>query len=384
MTTRRIVAIVTCILVNPPVWSGGTLAAEVHEKNPATAVSPLHVDFFGDLRLRWEQDFDSITPTGAVRADRDRLRARVRAGAKGELRDGLAWFARLRSGDHNSQQSPHITLWQDEGNRGNQSDINLDRLYLKWQPDDRSTSIVGRDSLAIWKPNELLWDDDVWVDGVSFAHARQGNPGTHSFKAGAALLSDGDANHTFGERSHVAFGQFVHAPKLPQGKLTVAEGVLLIHDRNGVANAVNDDIDLVISYTNIQFSHDAAGAAAYSVGLDLMFNFRDGPSGDHPDDRFGFDLYATLGRFKNRGDWRIGYTFARIEKWAVPRFMAQDDWFRFGTATQTRSSDYRGHEFSAGCVITDRFNILARYFLVDALTTVENGRRFRVDFNVPF
>lgn len=365
-------------------WCSGTPAAEVHEKNPATRVSPLHVDFFGDLRLRWEQDFDSITPTGAARADRDRIRARIRAGAKGELREGLAWFARLRSGDHNSQQSPHITLWQDEGDRGNRSDINLDRLYLKWQPDDRSTFFLGRDGLAIWKPNEFLWDDDVFVDGVSFARARQDNPVTYSIKAGAALLPDGDASHTFDERSHVAFGQFVHARQLSQGKLTVAEAVLFIHDRNGVANAVNDDTDLLISYTNVQFTNAAAGAAAYSVGLDVMYNFRHGPSGDHLGDRFGFDLYATLGRFKYRGDWRLGYTFARIEKWSVPRFMAQDDWFRFGTATQTRSSDYRGHEFSAGYVITDRFNILARYFLVDALTTVENGQRFRVDFNVPF
>jgi len=64
--------------------------------------------------------------------------------------------------------------------------------------------------------------------------------------------------------------------------------------------------------------------------------------------------------------------------------MAQDDWFRFGSATQTRSSDFRGHELSAGYAVTDRLNVLARYFTVESITTREDGKRFRLDLNYSF
>jgi hypothetical protein len=63
---------------------------------------------------------------------------------------------------------------------------------------------------------------------------------------------------------------------------------------------------------------------------------------------------------------------------------AQDDWARFGSATQSDLTDIEGHELRATYVITKDINLQARLFLVDAITSVQDGKRFRVDLNWKF
>jgi hypothetical protein len=63
---------------------------------------------------------------------------------------------------------------------------------------------------------------------------------------------------------------------------------------------------------------------------------------------------------------------------------AQDDWIRFGSATQTDSSDFSGHELRASYAISKTLNVVSRLYLVDAITTIQDGNRFRVDLNWKF
>ncbi|MDP7397065.1 MAG: hypothetical protein QF541_09355, partial [Lentisphaeria bacterium] len=96
----------------------------------------------------------------------------------------------------------------------------------------------------------------------------------------------------------------------------------------------------------------------------------------------GWDVYAKLGSLKEPGDFLAGYYYARVEKYAVARHLSQDDWFRWGSATQTRSSDYKGHEIRVAYAFTKKINLVARGYLVDAISTGEDGKRFRLDLNV--
>ena len=339
---------------------------------------------YGDLRLRWESDFDSQKADGSKREDRDRLRARARIGINYKPSDEFLFNIRLRTGDNNSQQSPHITLWQDPGDMGDQTNINIDRLSVKWKINDASSLVVGRNGLAIWKPNEMFWDDDVYIDGASYSYSSEAEDATWTFNAVLALLPDGEASHSLDERSQVAAGQVVFKKSVNENPLTLAESLVYIHDNNDAFNAVNDDEDFMFSYTNAQYVFGSDSKIPLSIGADLMIGLMDGPSGDNPDDRVGFDVYARLGRFKEKGDWTLGYSFARIEKWSVPRFMAQDDWFRWGSATQTRSSDFYGHEVRVGYVIAKNVNLLARYYMAESITSDEDGQRFRIDLNFKF
>lgn len=359
-------------------------AAQTGEGTPPWVDVFERLRLYGDLRLRWESDFESQRADGSKRADRDRFRIRTRVGLEFKSNDEFLFNIRLRSGDNNSQQSPHITLWQDPGSAGDQGDVNVDRLWGKWTINETSSLVVGRNGLAIWKPNEMFWDDDVYVDGASFSYTHETEDATWTLNAALAFLPDGDASHSLDERSHVVAGQVVFKKNIEDDSLTLAEALVYIHDNSDEANAVNDDENFLFSYTNAQYVFDSGTETPLSIGADIMVNFMDGPSGDHPQDRFGFTLYARLGRFKKKDDWILGYAFARIEKWAVPRFMAQDDWFRWGSATQTRSSDFYGHELRAGFVIADNVNLLARYYIVESITSVEDGQRFRLDLNITF
>lgn len=63
---------------------------------------------------------------------------------------------------------------------------------------------------------------------------------------------------------------------------------------------------------------------------------------------------------------------------------AQDDWVRWGSATQTRGSNLKGHELRFGYGLAKDLNLLARLYLVESITTVEDGKRFRIDLNYSY
>ncbi len=54
---------------------------------------------------------------------------------------------------------------------------------------------------------------------------------------------------------------------------------------------------------------------------------------------------------------------------------------RWGSATQTDTSDFKGHEFRVAVALAKNVNLLARLYVIDAITSVQDGNRFRLDFN---
>jgi hypothetical protein len=102
------------------------------------------------------------------------------------------------------------------------------------------------------------------------------------------------------------------------------------------------------------------------------------------DETDGYVLLATYGALNEANSWLVGYYYARLETLAVHNSYSQDDWVRWGSATQTRGSNMKGHEFRFGWAFDPAMNLVARLYVVDAITTVEDGSRFRVDFNYRF
>ena len=76
-----------------------------------------NLTFYGDLRLRYEVDWDSQNGAGVERDDRHRGRLRARLGFNYRLSDGWSFGSRVRTGDSRSQQSPHLTFVTDDGER---------------------------------------------------------------------------------------------------------------------------------------------------------------------------------------------------------------------------------------------------------------------------
>jgi hypothetical protein len=129
----------------------------------------------------------------------------------------------------------------------------------------------------------------------------------------------------------------------------------------------------------------------FTLGVDVFNNFMDYSAAEaaplaavNRDQTLGYVFSATIGQLKNRYDWLVGYYYAHIETFAVDAAYAQDDWSRFGSGSQSEVSDFAGHEIRLGYAFSKNVNVMARLFLVEAITTRQDGNRFRLDLNWKF
>ena len=80
-----------------------------------------------DFRLRAEQDWNPDMADGASREDRARMRVRARIAMSYQANDTFPFATRLRSGADDSQQSPHITIIDFDGNDNGDANFNFDK-----------------------------------------------------------------------------------------------------------------------------------------------------------------------------------------------------------------------------------------------------------------
>ncbi len=178
--------------------------------------------------------------------------------------------------------------------------------------------------------------------------------------------------------------QAVYSTSIGEKKLTIAGGYYGID-----ANPVESDAALLLGgdgfrdYRIVVGSVQLvlrAGRRPLRFGVDVIENLEDyaGSSADPTD---GHVLSVHYGDTAQRGDWLVGLYRARVETLAVVGSYAQDDWVRWGNATQTRGSNLEGIEARGAYAFSGRMSLVARLYLVESITTVEDGNRFRVDFN---
>ena len=341
----------------------------------------------GDLRLRFERDWDSQTGAGAARPDRDRVRVRARGNLSGQLNAQWSLGVRARTGNRDSQQSPHLTVHSSDGLTDDPA-VSLDRYFLQfWQ--GAVTAWAGRNTTPFWQQNELFWDEDVTPTGVAVSHEAKFAAGTVTSTAGAFRLPDGlTALH-----GTLVGAQLRLARRLPSGRLTLASGLYQLDGRGGAAFLRNRNgaRDYLLGVLNAQWTHAPASGRALVLGADWVGNFEDYTAADalpfaarHADETHGWVLSALYGSTRNPGDWQAGWFYARIGTLAVNAAYAQDDWARFGSATQSDLTDLKGHEFRGTYMLTKSLTVQARLFLVQAIRSIQDGKRFRLDLNWRF
>ena len=340
-----------------------------------------------DLRMRFESDWDSQRADGSKRDDRDRLRIRARMGMTYGPTSNLSLGFRLRSGSTESQQSPHITIVDFDDNPGGDKEAVFDKWYAGLSG-THAWAWGGRNSFPFWKQNELFWDDDVTPAGVALGYRTSWKDGSFALNGGYFVLPDGavDFNGQWGA------GQAVLSAQAGSVTLTGAGGVFLFDGDPGAGNLRrgNGARDYTIWVGNVQAKFQAAGRPL-TLGLDVMHNSEDySPDDPDPftaanhDQNNGLVSSIAFGQIKNKGNWLVAYYYAHIETLAVNASYAQDDWVRWGSATQTDSSDLKGHEIRFAYTLLENLNLVARLYLIDAITSVQDGKRFRVDFNYKF
>ncbi len=345
---------------------------------------------YGDARVRAETDWNSQDPNGVARDDRTRLRARLRVGFRFDPNEHWQVEARVRSGQEGSHQSPHITLVDLDDNDTGDASFDFDRWYLRGRAGGFE-AWAGRNNLPFWKQDELLLDDDVTMIGIVAQWSGDAGPGTLSIVGGVFSPPVG---------MKVTTGSAVGAQVAWQPELAGVRWVFAgnIHDFDSNSDDPdaagllegNGSRDYRLLSASVQ-ARFTAGSRPLVLGGDVLHNIED-YADDDPDpftaENFdqvdGYVALATWGSLDERGAWLVGWYHARIQTFAVHNSYAQDDWVRWGTSTQARASNMKGDELRFGWAFDPKMNLLARFFIAEAITTVEDGMRLRVDFNYEF
>ena len=346
---------------------------------------------YGDFRARMESDWDSQKASGALRDDRTRARVRVRLGLQYKPSDNFEFGVRGRSGSNDSHQSPHITVIDFNDNSTGDAHFNLDKWFLKYKTGNVSIW-AGRNGLPLWKQNENIWDDDVTPVGVgASAKTNVGDNSKVTFNTGYFSLPVGMRSFS----GNLALGQVVFQTKANGVGFTVAGGVLNIDanpsDPDGVRlQNGNGGRDFTIWTASAQAKFKT-GDLPLRVGFDFYSNSEDYSATDpnaftaaNFDQTTGWTAHFQVGRLKNVGDWLGRYVYSDIETLAVNSSYAQDDIMRWGSSVETRGTNFTGHEFRVAYKLTGNSNLVARLYIAEAKTTIEDGNRFRLDYNYKF
>jgi hypothetical protein len=365
---------------------------------------------YGDLRGRLEQDWDSTKGDGSQREDRLRLRIRARLGLD-YRREHVTAGVRLRTGADNNQQSGNITIYDFDGNKNGDADLNFDKWFLQYRRDGLS-AWVGRNSFEWWRQDQLMWDDDVVPAGLALAWtATLGESRTLTLNGGAYKMPEGMTDF----RGDLFAGQVVYDANWNDTGLTLAAGIQRI-DAEPIDNPCppgapegaggcegdlllqgNGNRDYTMLSANLQARLGDIAGKPFGIGLDLQHNTEDyGDAADafarfHQDNDTSWVLGLSWGKVKKKGDWELAYFYAWQDMLSINNSYTQDDWTRWGSGGQARVSNFKGSEFRAAWGLANRVKAVLRLWLVDAIdytepgdASKEDGNRLRLDVSYKF
>lgn len=341
----------------------------------------------GDLRARYEWDWDSQTAAGVPRIDRERARIRARLGFAYKLDSAWSIGGRLRTGSKASQQSPHLTVWASDGLTDDFA-VQADKYFVQYKQ-GAFTTWGGRNASPFWQPDEVFWDEDVTPTGVAGSYEEKLEHGSLTSTVAALYMPDGAVKLN----GTLVGGQVKYTVSIAKNSLTVAAGLYFYDGKDGAKYLLNRNgaRDYCLGVLSAQYIIPLAANRPLTLGASLLKNFENYSIADtapyslrQADQTNGGMLSATVGQLKKSRDWLLGYFYADIQTFAVNASYSPDDWARFGAGPQALVTDYRGSEFRAAYAFTSSLNVMVRYFIVDAITTVQDGKRCRVDLNWKF
>jgi len=351
------------------------------------------LSFNGDIRFRIEQDWNSRKSDGTYRDNRTRLRYRSRLGLTYDYKNWASAGIRIRTGDPKKQQDPHLTLGGST-NEFSSLPIAFEKLYVKFNR-KWFTTCIGKNSFPFEKQNELFWSDNVYPEGISFSgfftlknnyiQSLQINTGHFIVNSSGSTL-DADAYFqgiqlvtTHWQKRLKVFPSFYYFNDIPD-----------IPDTNETS---------VLDYAILHIGTKATIIAKpkISIGLDYLHNIKNYNqnntiSEEFSDQKKGIVSSLNIGDLKKAGDWKIGFTYSYLERYAAVDYFAQNDWVRWDYSSQNsndgRLTNFKGLEIMGAYALNKDMNLKVRFFTVDQLisygTKTETGNRIRLDYNFSF
>ncbi|MFK7810570.1 MAG: putative porin [Saprospiraceae bacterium] len=352
------------------------------------------LDFTGDFRFRIEHDWDSRKANGDLRDDRSRLRYRFRFGLNYAINEHSSFGGRVRSGNINDQQGPHVTLGGGKGEFG-LVQVGFEKLFYKYKRKNL-TGWIGKNSIPLRKLNELFWNDNVFPEGIGIQYKllerKKKFINLLALNAGHFIIQSN--NKTFNKDGYLQMAQL--DLKVLEGRVNIFPAFYAFRRIGNLPDGYQMyNLDYSIFHLGaevkiIKASNLTLGAEYYN-NLENYSN-QDSIASNLRDQKKGFVISAKYGSVKKKGDWLIHLYYAWLQKFAIVDYFAQNDWARWDYssvgATGSRISNFHGTELRIGYAIEKKFNLILRYYLVEELIKSgdfkENGSRVRLDLNIGF
>ena len=272
--------------------------------------------WFGDLLLRGDQVRNL---TG--RDDLERVRSRLRVGVRYDTGD---WqFGAALEGTHGSDDDRDNVRNNDNEES---DDVELDRLYARWQPGDDTWALLGKSAFPI-ALTPMVWDQDLRPIGASAGH-RWAAGGSSRFGVSGGWFA---GDHLYGDDSTIAAAQLgwfseeggpwaadLLVTLLYFDDLDTLTEKRVTRTNRRVGNELVSDYELADVQLGVRFD---AGDLPLEVRVDLVHNM----GADDQND--GARASVVLGSSRLPGGWELGYAQQRIQRDAVMAAFNSDDWW---------------------------------------------------------
>jgi hypothetical protein len=308
------------------------------------------IRFSGDLRFRAEtfrnQGFDAL----AESPDRTRLRVRARLALDGTINKHFDWGMRIATGLFTDPISSNQTL-TDFFER---KPFALERAFVRYdsKTDSAGVQLVAGKFEPTFRRTQMVWDDDVNVEGVSEAlYFRTKSPlmqvkllafqlpfnevsaGKDGILYGGQAQTDWQFSPAVSANVNVGYYDWNHADQVLLGLgalATQANGGLFngsgfTGNQNGalgttnriIRNAAGQPAGFLAGFNLLDVLGNLSWQATRRFPVTLTFDYVRNLTGRVTEEKNGYWAGALVGQAKEKGDWLFGYYFTRIEQDAV-------------------------------------------------------------------
>jgi hypothetical protein len=308
------------------------------------------IRFSGDIRFRAEtfrnQGFDSPAETPS----RNRLRVRARLALDGTINKNFDWGFRLATGIFTDPITTNQTL-TDFFER---KTFGLERAFIRYdsKTDDVGVQLVAGKFEPTFRRTQMVWDDDVNVEGASealyfktssslkqvklvafqlpFDEASGGKDGV---LFGGQAQTDWQMSSTLSANINVAYYDWVRADRVLlaldassfQVNGGISNGSGVTGGQNGalgttnriIRNALGSPVGFVANFHLLDILGNVTWQASSRVPVAFVFDYVRNLSSRIDDEQNGYWAGVQVGQTREQGDWTVGYTFTRIEQDAV-------------------------------------------------------------------
>ncbi len=349
-----------------------------------TGYSQNRLKIFGHISIGPELNRNIRLSDNSDQPNYDRFLLRMNFGFKYLYKD-FTFSGRISTGNTGNHRSAYVDL----GNHAfSQKSIFLDKAYIKYKHNGW-TAWLGKNSINLWKTNEILWDNDLKPEGIAISkkiHFFGDYVPEFKINTGFFLIGNNPYDSlpnptTFDRQNNLSFFQlrtslnvnrhrFILSPAFMHARLTksLSYNMLAVMFRYGFF--YRNRYYLYANYYH-NLSH-------YKNQNPIDHNLRNQKS--------GFDIGISF----PYQQFRLKLMYAYIEKYAVIDFLSQDNWLLPAVDHSQSGSNFKGWSAQLNYLISHGLSVALNLWYAQQIqhNITQNGlfeaTRMRLEFNYRF